>query len=423
MTFSRAFSFWLSFFIIGIFVSSFVSLPSMIILEIIFLGSAYFLIPLFFLIKNPRHEKKLKKTLIVFGVCLIMFGSAFLRQTAFEASRTTASYTIENKKSNASIGVLQKSLYAFKGKAENIIRQNFLPPESSVLLAVLIGNKKAASKEWNERLNRSGLRHITAVSGMHIVIISGAVSALFLGWGASRAAAFYLSIIFLWLFVAMVGFPASAVRAGIMASFVLLSQRIGRPGSGKRALLLAGFAMLFLNPALLKESVGFQLSFLSAAGIIYLAPLLKEQLERIYFLKLAGIASAVSVCFSAYAFSAPCLILSFNSLSLVSPLSGLVVTPALGPLMVLGIVFLLTGIASSTAAFFCAFLLKPFLSYIVSTAYLFSKAPFLKIGRMLSFYVAGVYCLFLFLLILFLRRKKEALIFKEKNFIRADRKN
>ena len=59
-------------------------------------------------------------------------------------------------------------IFNFKDKLRNIIEQTLLPPQSSILKAIFLGDKHSLSDELKEKLNISGTRHITAVSGMHM---------------------------------------------------------------------------------------------------------------------------------------------------------------------------------------------------------------------------------------------------------------
>jgi len=56
----------------------------------------------------------------------------------------------------------------FKDKLRQSIYSSLSPPQSSILGAMLLGDKNRISDELKEKLNIAGVRHITAVSGMHI---------------------------------------------------------------------------------------------------------------------------------------------------------------------------------------------------------------------------------------------------------------
>ncbi len=61
-------------------------------------------------------------------------------------------------------------IFNFKDKLRNIIEQTLLPPQSSILKAVFLGDRFSLSDELKEKLNITGTRHIVAISGMHIPI-------------------------------------------------------------------------------------------------------------------------------------------------------------------------------------------------------------------------------------------------------------
>ena len=58
-------------------------------------------------------------------------------------------------------------IFNFKDKLRNVIEQTLLPPQSSILKAIFLGDKYGLSNELKEKLNISGTRHIVAISGMH----------------------------------------------------------------------------------------------------------------------------------------------------------------------------------------------------------------------------------------------------------------
>jgi len=67
---------------------------------------------------------------------------------------------------SSEIGILS-AIYAkvlsFKNKLRETINQNLSPPQRSILAAVMLGDKKNISKEWKDKLNKTGVRHITAL--------------------------------------------------------------------------------------------------------------------------------------------------------------------------------------------------------------------------------------------------------------------
>ncbi len=250
-----------------------------------------------------------------------------------------------------------------KDRLREPIEQNLSPPQSSILAALLLGDKRKMSADLKEDLNQAGVRHITAISGMHVMILMGILMYLGLGLGLSRSRSFYFTLLLLGLFIVMIGLPSSAVRAGIMGGFFLLAQKLGRPQAGVRAVVFAAVGMLAFNPLLLKSDVGFQLSFLAVMGIIYLTPFLQR------FLKFRVLAMTLA----AQIFTLPILIYNFGYFSKVAVLTNVLIVPLLAYLMGLGFIFILAGLIFQPLGWLLSWPIWLLLTYITKIVEFFSK--------------------------------------------------
>lgn len=131
-------------------------------------------------------------------------------------------------KSRDPVSTFYGTILNFKDKLRESIYQNLSPPQSSVLGAMILGDKRRMSDDLKEKLNIAGIRHITAVSGLHVVILSGLLMSFLIGLGLWRSQAFYFSIILISLFIIMTGFQPSGIRAGIMGGLFLLERDTNR---------------------------------------------------------------------------------------------------------------------------------------------------------------------------------------------------
>ena len=238
------------------------------------------------------------------------------------------------------------------------------PPQSEILGAMILGDKNRMSYDLKEKLNIAGVRHITAVSGMHIVILSNILLFLFLSLGFWKKQAVFLSLGFIFFFIALTGFQVSSIRAGIMGSLFLTAPLFGRKSKNIRALIIAGLIMLVFNPLLLFYDVGFQLSFLAVLGIISLSPFLKPLLKW----------NVLTMTVSAYIFTLPILIYNFGRISLVALLTNVLIVPIVYPIMILGFVFGLIGLFSSSLAWILSIPVWFLLTCIVKIVDFFSQS-------------------------------------------------
>ena len=190
---------------------------------------------------------------------------------------------IVSQKHNYNVfSLLYEKIIFFKGKVRENIRSNFLPPQSSILEGTVLGDNGAMTPDLKVKLNATGLRHIIAVSGTHVVILSSVIMSLLLALGFWRKQAFYLVIVIIVIYIVLTGLPSSGVRAGIMGGAYLLSQVLGRQSMGLRLITISCAMMLLINPLLLLYDVGFQLSFLAVLGLILVDPLIKLFIKKFF---------------------------------------------------------------------------------------------------------------------------------------------
>ncbi len=296
----------------------------------------------------------------------------------------------------------------FKGKLRESIYKNLSPPHSLILGALVLGDKNRMSSELKEKLNAAGVRHITAVSGMHVVIITSILAAFFLGIGISAKKSSILSLIMVALFISLTGFQASAVRAGIMGGFLLAAQFLGREKNSLNFLIFAAVLMLYLNPLLLSKDVGFQLSFLAVLGISYFLPFFKDLFSRAFktIPNVAGFKDILAMTFSAQVFTLPVLVYNFGQFSLISPITNVLIIPVLTLVMALGFASGILGMIFSQAGWILSLPLWVLLDYVLKVVD-FSLFAYLDTGRPHWIWFLAIYCFLGFILWRFNRKRRE----------------
>ncbi|MDP2926619.1 MAG: ComEC/Rec2 family competence protein [bacterium] len=238
---------------------------------------------------------------------------------------------------------VRQNLFNFKNKFQETWRRLLSPPHLGIFEALAFGEENNIPAEWKEKLNLSGTRHLAAVSGMNITIISFLLSGFLLTLGFWRPQASLISLVFIWFYILMIGAPASALRAGLMVSLFFLARGFGRVAAGERSLVFAAVILLWENPLILKFDVGFQLSFLAMAGLIYWSSFFKEKV----FKKLPEFLRVnLATTLAAQVFTLPVLIYNFDYVSLISPLTNLLLVPLIPYLTMAGFVFGALGIVS-----------------------------------------------------------------------------
>ena len=279
--------------------------------------------------------------------------------------------------------------------------------------ALAFGEEGNISQDWKEKLNLTGTRHITAVSGMNVTIITFLIFNFLLILGFWRHHSFYLSIILILLYVLMIGAPSSAFRAGIMGVLLITAQHFGRLPQAVRAVVFAASFMLFLNPLLLTLDIGFQLSFLAILGLIYLQEPIFNFLKKIPNPKIFPIRTTLSATLAAQIFTLPILVYNFGRIPLLSPIINVSIVPLLAPLTILIFIFGISGMIFWLFGFFLSLPTWFFLSYITKIIDLSTKIPFVSLTLENVHWIwLGVSYLILACLVWRLNRRKKRFFLK-----------
>jgi len=230
---------------------------------------------------------------------------------------------------------LKEILYKIKIVFQKQIDKVFPEPESGFLSGLLLGEKKTMDENLQLALQRSGTTHLIALSGYNITIIVEAVYFLLIGIGVARPKSFFWVLIFLIFFIILTGASPSVVRAGIMGALLILSNKLGKKYQIRNALFLAALLMILFNPKILRFDFGFQLSFAATLGLIYLKPIFDKLLkvEKQSFFDWREI---LATTLSAQIMVLPLLILNFGYVSIVSPITNILIISFIPITMLLG---------------------------------------------------------------------------------------
>src|SRR5207244_1788925 len=106
---------------------------------------------------------------------------------------------------------LYQKIVALKEKLRTSITATFNPPHTFILEGILLGNNKTMPQDLRTKLDGTGLRYLTAISGLHIILISDIVVSFLLFLGLWRQQATAGSLAFIWVYVVLTGCTASGV--------------------------------------------------------------------------------------------------------------------------------------------------------------------------------------------------------------------
>jgi competence protein ComEC len=222
-------------------------------------------------------------------------------------------------------------------------------PAASFGLGLLVGIRALIPKDLQTTLALVGLSHLVAVSGYNLTIIVRAVERLCLRFG--RGIALVVSLWVIAGFMAVTGASASIVRAAVVSVLLLLAAYYGRNFKPVVLLLLAAAATALVKPSYLTD-LGWLLSFLAFYGILVLTPAIWTRFGE----PKSIIIKLLTESLSAQIMTLPLILFIFGQLSIVAPLSNVLILPLVPLAMAL---CLIAGLAGMLIPAWCGWFAWP----------------------------------------------------------------
>lgn len=290
------------------------------------------------------------------------------------------------------------------------ISQAFPSDVSGLVQALVTGNRDNLSDPFTTSLQRAGLSHTVAVSGMHLAFLAGLLSMLFGGW---RRLASLVTIPVTILFTLTAGCTPSVVRAAVMILLLHIGPLFYRERDEFTSLGSALFLLLLYNP-FSAAHIGLQLSFAAVAGIFLCAqPLQTALMARIPFrpakrwtfwwaiqLVPKFIVSTFCATLGASVFTVPLSAIYFQSVSLIAPLSNLLTLWAVGVLFGAGVLIGTLGVFVPELAVLLALPFGPLGRYLNAVIDGLSSLTFSAVTTQSVYYRAWLVLVYLILMLI-----------------------
>ena len=208
------------------------------------------------------------------------------------------------------------------------------PGAAAALVRALVdGDDAGFPDDLADDFRTTGLTHLLAVSGTNLTLVAGFVVVVARWcrvrgrWLTAVAAAGIAA------FVVIARAEPSVLRAAAMGTVGLIAMGSNGRQRGIRGLGVAVLVLLLFDPGLARAP-GFVLSVLATAGILFLAPGLRDALSA--WLP-RWLAEAVAVPTAAQLACTPVVAAISGQVSLVAVAANLLAAPAVGPTTVLGL--------------------------------------------------------------------------------------
>lgn len=190
--------------------------------------------------------------------------------------------------------------------------------------ALILGDRAGLEDAAFARVQRLGMAHLLALSGMHTSILAGALI-----WPLRRRGRrmilWALPGLLVWMVLA--GSSASLVRATGMVTWWVVARRTGRSSSVVDAIAAIALIEIVLRPHLL-YGVGWWLSYAATLAVVRCASAVGRWPRPV---------AAIAISLSAQAATLPWVLDAFGAMNLLSALTLLLVAPVFAAVLVAGL--------------------------------------------------------------------------------------
>lgn len=150
--------------------------------------------------------------------------------------------------------------------------------DQALIAGLLFGQKQDLDQSIEEAYRNTGVMHVLAVSGMHVMIIFFVLKNTLQFFFRKKFIPYLIIVLFLILFAFLSGLSGSVVRAVFMCIFFLVGQLLRKDSSSKHTLVVSMLIILWFAPQFIYD-IGFQLSYLAVFSIIFIYPILRPYLS------------------------------------------------------------------------------------------------------------------------------------------------
>ncbi|MCE9642830.1 MAG: ComEC/Rec2 family competence protein [Candidatus Andersenbacteria bacterium] len=206
-------------------------------------------------------------------------------------------------------------------------------PDASISIGMLLGDRGTISQNIQDEFRVSGISHVLSISGLHVSILVGVLALVLQLLPIPPIFRFGIMAIVMWVYIASIGAPLSAVRAGVFWTLYALAYR-ARVLIGASTVPLAVLALLMTFDPRAILSPGFQLSMAAVTGIFLMLRLVSFRLHPVSSLFFVSLGATIGTF--------PLVVYYFGGIPTLGILVNILIVP-ITPALLIAILLVLAG--------------------------------------------------------------------------------
>lgn len=255
----------------------------------------------------------------------------------------------------------------------NKINQTPLSPKiQEFLKGIILSDRTEMDSETVQDFNQTGLTHLLAISGSHMVIIFWMTLFVFnqIIPVKFRKFSIILSLVLIWAFGIFIDYGSSVMRSCLMISCYYIMVLLQRKSDLLHSLALSAFILLIFDSNQFFD-VGFQLSYVAVLGIWWLSGPIKRLFRKPKYWLEDFVYSITAMTFAAQIATLPLAIYYFHQFSFVSIFANLLIIP-LSEIIIISSLLMVIAIAFGMKYLIVFQIFDAFILYVLKVIHWFS---------------------------------------------------
>lgn len=256
----------------------------------------------------------------------------------------------------------------------NKINQTPLSPKiQEFLKGIILSDRTEMDSETVQDFNQTGLTHLLAISGSHMVIIFWITLFVFnqIIPVKFRKLSIILSLVLIWAFAIFIDYGSSVMRSCLMISCYYVMVLLQRKSDLLHSLALSAFILLIVDSNQFFD-VGFQLSYVAVLGIWWLSEPIKKLFRKPKYWLEDFVYSITAMTFSAQIATLPLAVYYFHQFSFVSIFANLLIIP-LSEIIIISSLIMVIAIALGMKYLLIFQIFDAFILYVLKAIHWFSS--------------------------------------------------